>query len=61
MPITYRLHKVGDEPCEMICQIYLWSLLDTECVVLNSFAALEPTYLDDCRSAPLVPRVAVGH
>jgi len=59
LPITYRLHKVGDEPSEMIRQIYLWSLLDTECVVLNSFAALEPTYLD--RRSPLVPRVlAVG-
>jgi UDP:flavonoid glycosyltransferase YjiC (YdhE family) len=63
MPITYWLHKVGDEPSEMIRQIYLWSLLDTECVVLNSFAALEPTYLDHCRRSPLVPRprvLAVG-
>jgi UDP:flavonoid glycosyltransferase YjiC (YdhE family) len=57
LPSIYRHHTVGDEPSEMIRQILLWSL-GSECVVVNSFAALEPAYLDD-RRLPLAPPARV--
>ncbi|CAN6351661.1 unnamed protein product [Urochloa humidicola] len=50
LPTIYRHHEDGDEASEAIRQILLWSL-ESECVVVNSFAALEATYLE------LEPRV----
>jgi hypothetical protein len=41
----YRHHKDGDEASEAIRRIILWSLA-SECVVVNSFAALEAAYLE---------------
>ncbi|CAN6355931.1 unnamed protein product [Urochloa humidicola] len=45
LPTIYRHHQDGDEASEAIRQILLWSL-ESECVVVNSFASLEATYLE---------------
>ncbi|KAF8735400.1 hypothetical protein HU200_014486 [Digitaria exilis] len=41
----YRNHKYGEEVSEAIRQILLWSF-GSEYVVVNSFGALEPSYLE---------------
>nr|CAB3465826.1 unnamed protein product [Digitaria exilis] len=45
LPATYRLHMDGDEASEAIRQILLWSF-GAEYIVVNSFVALEPGYLE---------------